>query len=179
MNDRAPISDRPTKLRMRLDSLASLPAPDPAVRRAHVGDAEALAVVLAAAFLDARWTPDIVRKALFDNPEVVAVFVLDAPIAGKLSIAATASARLVPARFPGSGYLHWVGAHPDAGRRGLGRAVSVAALAEFRARGCRDAVLETDDHRLAAIHLYTTFGFRPDPCADDHEARWRKILNQG
>jgi mycothiol synthase len=177
LTDRPPINDRPTKLRMRLGALANLPPAGMDVRRAGVHDATALAMVLATAFDDGRWTPDVVRKALFDNPEVVAVYAVDGAIGGRATVVATASVRLLPSRFPGAGYLHWVGAHPDAGLRGLGRAVSLAALADVRARGLHAAVLETDDHRRAAIRLYSSLGFRPEPCALDHEARWRAILS--
>lgn len=159
------------KLRMRLADLAAVPVPAD-VRRAGPADAAAIAGILAAAFADARWTVELVRKVLLEADDVVAVWL--APASGEAH--ATASSRLLPERFPGSGYLHWVGTRPGRQGGGLGRAVSLAALAELRARGCRDAVLETDDGRRAAIALYVGLGFRPECCAEGHRARWDAIL---
>jgi mycothiol synthase len=172
-------NDRPHKLRMRLPSFAVLKAPPPhgeevVIRAAGAADAEAVAAVLAAAFADARWTPDLVRRVLLENAEVIAVFVAEQ----HGHAVATASSRLLPGRFPGSGVLHWVGVHPDAVRHDFGRLVSHAALVRLREHGCRDAVLETDDFRVAAIHLYMTFGFVPEPCAPGHEERWASVMSR-
>lgn len=50
---------------------------------------------------------------------------------------------------------------PDAGRRGVGRAILSAILAEARARGCRELLLETGSGRAfaAANALYEGAGF--------------------
>jgi mycothiol synthase len=88
---------------------------------------------------------------------------------------ATASARLDPDRFPGSGYVHWVAADPAQSGRGLGYAATLATLHAFVALGCRDAVLETDDERLPAIRTYRKLGFAPEFADDTHAARWQAV----
>lgn len=164
-----------TQLFMRrptLDGLPSLPdlPPGYAVRSYQEGDLEALAAVLRRAFDDETWTPDRVRGALVDASDVVRVLVVDfngAPVA-------TASARLT-LEHSGSGYVHWVAVDPAHQGRGLGYAVSLAVLHEFALLGCRDAVLETDDPRLAAIRTYLKLGFWPEHRHESHPARWAAV----
>ena len=77
---------------------------------------------------------------------------------------------------PTTGYLHFVATRPcHAGKR-LGYAVSLAALYRFREEGCRQAVLETDDFRLAAVKTYTHLGFRPLVVHPNQVARWQRIF---
>ena len=162
---------------MRRPDLEGLPTPprlatDQDLRVAVAGDADGLAAVLAGAF-GPDWTADKVREVLLAAPDVETTFV--ATVGGVP--AATASARLLPERYPGSGYVHWVGTHPAHRGVGLGRAVTLATLRRFRELGCRDAVLETDPPRLAAIRLYLSLGFRPELVDPAHEANWRGILS--
>ena len=161
--------------RPTLDGLPPLPPLPPRheLRRATAHDADGLAAVLASAF-GPEWTADRVREALLDAPDVETTFLIEVdgtPIA-------TAAARLLPERYPGSGYLHWVGVHAAHRGRGLGRAVVLAVLDRFRALGCRDAVLETDPPRLPAIRVYLDLGFHPEPRAPEDDARWRGILDR-
>jgi mycothiol synthase len=79
-------------------------------------------------------------------------------------------------RFPGSGYVHWVGVHPDARGMRLGAAVSLRAMYRFVELGCRDAVLETDDHRIPALKTYFALGFQPENACPTHPERWKKVL---
>lgn len=163
------------QLFMRRPELSSLPAlwaaPEGyALRTAGPEDADGIAAVLASAF-GPEWSAQRVRDALLDAPDVKATFVVVQ--AGRP--VATASARLLPARFPGSGYLHWVGSHREHRGRRLGALVSLAALYYFREAGCRDAVLETDPPRLAAIRTYLQLGFLPEFVDPEHEALWREI----
>ncbi|MGC8668900.1 MAG: GNAT family N-acetyltransferase [Chthonomonadales bacterium] len=165
------------QLFMRLDHLERLPrAPRFAggfrLRRAAPSDEGELARVLAAAFEDEEWTPETVHARLTGEASVKAVYVA----ARGRSIGATASARYLPDRYPGLGYLHWVGTHPDYRGRGLGRMVTLAALNHFRRSGCTGAVLETDDHRIAAIRLYLSLGFVPQLIEPDHLRRWEVVL---
>ncbi len=160
---------------MRRPDLDGLPAPPLSaghtLRRAGTADAGGIAIVMASAF-GPEWTPERVRRSLLDAPDVETTFVIETA-AGPV---ATASARLDPARFPGSGYLHWVGVHADHRERRLGAAVVLTVLARFRDLGCRDAVLETDPPRLPAIRVYLGLGFRPEPLGRAHEAVWRDIF---
>ena len=149
-------------LRLR-PNLDDLPAPPPlpstyVLRPARSDDAEGIAAVLASAF-GPRWTADRVREELLDAPDVDRVF----PVAVSGTPVATASARLMPDLYPGSGYLHWVGVQADHRGHRLGAVVSLA-------------VLETDPERLAAIRIYLRLGFRPEPVAPEHPAAWRAVL---
>src|SRR2546421_12626517 len=96
--------------RRRLDDLPPMPELPQGytLRNYRDGDAEALAGLFAAAFADKNWTPAQVRQKLVEAPDVEKTLVIDhegVPVA-------TASVRLLPERFPGSGYVHWVAADP-------------------------------------------------------------------
>jgi len=166
---------RPPQLLMRR-SLAGLPPLNPEsgcrVRPLGPGEEEALTRVLQSAFPERAWTVEWVRSALTQAPDVEAVYVveLDGRIVG------TASARRVPDRFPGEGYLHWVGVDPGAQGRGLGRLATLRVLHHFRDAGVASVVLETDDFRLPAIRSYLALGFAPQPVHESHPARWRAVL---
>jgi [ribosomal protein S18]-alanine N-acetyltransferase len=54
-----------------------------------------------------------------------------------------------------------VATSPEHRRRGVGRALMNATLAEGRARKCSLATLEVRKSNEAAINLYKSFGFRP------------------
>ena len=161
--------------RPRLDDLPPIPPLPPGftLRTFEPQDLEPLAALLQRAFEDPNWTPEKVRQTLVDAPDVMKIYVIDhegRPVA-------TASARLVPDRFPGSGYLHWVGVDPEYRGQRLGAIVSLAVLHEFARMGCQDAVLETDDHRLAAIKIYQEMGFEPVHTDESHILRWAKIAS--
>jgi len=78
---------------------------------------------------------------------------------------------------PGTGYLHYVGVLPEAQGQGLGYWVSLAALHQMRREGKTQAVLETHDHRLAALKTYLRLGFVPDIAShESYAVRWAKIM---
>lgn len=161
---------------MRRPDLENLPAtPElPAgytLRLYRETDLVSLASLLRDAFADPQWTPERVRETLADSPEVKAVYVIE--YGGE--IVATASARLLPDVFPGSGYLHWVAVAPAHRGKHLGHAITVAVLHEFTRLGCKDAVLETQDDRLPAIQIYRSVGFVPEHTHETHPERWSKI----
>ena len=163
-------------LLMRRPNLENLPpVPDLptgyALHRFRESDLTALAALLADAFEDATWTPERVREALTESDEVEAVFVISA---GE-QVVATASARLLPDLFPGSGYLHWMAVAPAHRGNHLGYAVTLAVLHEFVRLGCKDAILETQDDRLPAIRIYQSVGFVPESAHETHPERWSKI----
>src|SRR5215207_2363046 len=144
--------------RPHLDDLPPLPPLPPRydLRTASLADEEALAATMRSAF-GPEWSVEKVRRELLNDPSVVETIVATV---GGVPVA-TASVRLVPEAYPGSGYVHWVGT--DAAHRGkrLGYAVTLAVLYRFRDLGCRDAVLETDPFRLPAIRVYLNLGFLP------------------
>jgi ribosomal protein S18 acetylase RimI-like enzyme/catechol 2,3-dioxygenase-like lactoylglutathione lyase family enzyme len=177
-----------SNLRMRRASLADLPPlstpPDGFILRRIAREAMTsediadLTGVLAASFSEMVWTPRKVREALVSDESVLETCILIDAESG--AIAATATARFVPDRYPNSGYLHWVGAYPHYKGKGFGRFVSLAVLHKFCEMGYADAVLETQDMRLPAIHTYLKLGFAPeiyDKIDNTHEARWHAILH--
>jgi mycothiol synthase len=133
-----------------------------------------LACLLAAAFPELIWTPQKTHDALFADLTVKETLVLVEESTGVF--AATASARLQSERFPGAGYLHWVGAHQSFRGKGLGRLITLAVLHRFHAMGCTSAVLETQDFRVPAIQTYLKLGFTPELADDTHAARWAAII---
>lgn len=159
--------------RPNLEALPGMPDLPPGfeVRPVREEEVGSLAQLLTAAFNGEEWTSERVRRELTQDTTVQTVYVVTD---GK-TVIATASARLLPDAFPGSGYVHWVGAAPEMKGRQLGTIVTLATLQEFVALGCADAVLETDDHRLPAIRTYLKLGFQPVLKDEIHQERWEKI----
>ncbi|SDS90717.1 mycothiol synthase [Paraoerskovia marina] len=60
---------------------------------------------------------------------------------------------------PSEGEIYVVGVDPAAQGRGLGRALTIAGLAQLAARGCTTAVLYVDGDNAAAVHTYAALGF--------------------
>ena len=144
------------------------------LRRCERDEDEPLADVLTLAFPDYIWDTNEVRRRLTQSADVEATFVVEhlgIPIA-------TASARFLPERFPGSGYLHWVAVHPNHQGMRLGAVVTSRVLQYFRGRDCRDSVLETDDFRLPAIKTYLNLGYLPEPAAPGHVERWEAVMEK-
>lgn len=168
-----------TSLLMRRPHLKDLPplpelAAGYTLRVAHDADMDGIATVLQGAFPNEGWTGEKARQALSKADGVETVFLVEQD--GKA--VATASSRLIPTEFPGSGYVHWVAA--DAAHKGqrLGWVVSLATLHDFVRLGCTDAVLETQDFRLPAIKTYLRLGFVPEYRDAEHIARWSQIFIQ-
>lgn len=137
--------------RPNLDALPDITLPaDYALRAYQPEDLPSLAALMRAAFEDETWTPEKVLHEVLNDATVLKTFVVEHDGA----IVATASARVLPNAYPDSGYVHWVAAHPAHMGKKLGAGVTIATLHEFARLGLKDAVLETDDHRLAAIKTY-------------------------
>jgi ribosomal protein S18 acetylase RimI-like enzyme len=141
------------------------------LRTAGEGDVPGLSTLLTAAFAE-EWDVSRVRRNLFDDPGVVTIYLIED---GDRRIVATASSRIVPQQYPGSGYLHWVGADPDESGRRLGYWVTLAVLHDFSSRGLVDSVLETDDWRIPAITTYLKCGYVPEPREPADVERWNKV----
>jgi mycothiol synthase len=158
--------------RPNLDGLPSLDLPPGYTLRTYRDeDLEPLAALLQSAFPEMTWDAEKVRGALPGDETVKTTFLIEH---GGVPVA-TASARLVPEQHPGSGYVHWVGAHPEHRGARLGYFATVATLHEFVRLGCRDAVLETDDQRIPALRTYLRLGFAPEMRHDSHTARWARL----
>ncbi len=63
-------------------------------------------------------------------------------------------------------------------RLGLASLLLIRLLGEFAERGCKDAVLETEDFHIPAIHTYLRLGFTPvyEVGDEDHRERWSAIF---
>jgi mycothiol synthase len=169
-----------TRLFMRrpwLDDLPELPALPPGyiLSAYEPDDLPALATLLTRAFGD-QWGEEQVRHRLAEAPDVEAIYV----IAHQDRLVATASARVMPDVYPGSGYLHWVGTDPDYQGKRLGTLASIRVLHHFRDAGLRDAVLETQTYRVRAVRTYLRLGFVPEYHYGDpgEQLRWARVLSQ-
>ncbi len=65
-----------------------------------------------------------------------------------------------PDPLTGVGLFEPVGTHPDFQRKGLGKAVMLAALERLQRVGMRQAIVTTGEDNLPAIKLYESVGFR-------------------
>ena len=169
-----------TRLFMRRPWLDDLPGPAAlppgyTLRVYGPDDLPALARLLTRAFEDL-WDEERVRHVLIDAPDVEETYV----IAHQDRLVATASARVMPDVYPGSGYLHWVGTDPDYQGKGLGTLASIRVLHHFRDVGLRDAVLETQTYRVRAVRAYLRLGFVPEYHYGDpgEQLRWARVLSQ-
>lgn len=162
--------------RPNLDALPDVPELPAGyvLREYQEQDRDELAELLYRAFDDDAWTPQKVQDSLIDAPDVKKTFV----IAFQGMPVATASARLLPEQYPGSGYVHWVAADPAHKGQRLGYIASLAVLHEFVRLGCKDAVLETDDFRLPAIKVYRSLGFEPEHRHESHAGRWAEVISR-
>lgn len=161
-------------LLMRRPHLKDLPPVPSGVETAGERDAEELARLLEASFTTTTWTPDRVRLDLLGDPTVRATYL----VRRGERIVATASARVLPHRYPGAGCLHWVASDPGLRGRGLGLTVILAALHRFARDGLAASVLETDDDRLPAISAYLRLGFVPQYPTPHHQDRWSEIFRR-
>jgi mycothiol synthase len=103
------------------------------------------------------WDAERANKELIQAPDVHAVFV----VRHQGQMVATASSQLRAHRSPTSGYVHWVGTHPDYRGQRLAYGLVAKVLEDFVIRGYQDAYLETQPFRLAAIKTYLRLGFIP------------------
>lgn len=161
--------------RENLDNLPSLPNLPSGyrLRTATLTDAKGISEIMTLAY-SPFWPVVRARYILLDAEDVKKTFIItcnDKPVA-------TASARLMPELYSGSGYVHWVAVHPKHRGKGIGYVVSLAVLHFFRESGCKDAVLETDPSRLPAISLYLKLGFLPEYTHPSQEALWKEVLGK-
>jgi mycothiol synthase len=175
MDTPADLSWEQTRLFMRRD-LGDLPEPPHlpegfTVRRVLPTETGALAALLSRSF-EFEWDERRARNDLVEALDVEATYVV---VHGD-RLVATASARLLPDLYPGSGYLHWVGADREYQGRGLGALISLRVLRHFRESGLREAVLETHNYRLPALRSYLKLGFVPEARDAAERARWSRLL---
>ncbi len=167
--------------RRPLERLPEVSLPPGYFLRSHMpGDAAHWVAIINRAFGTTGWTPDRFRDGMTGSPfyQPGRILFVCAPDGVPC---ATASAFRHDAFGERTGYLHMVGVRPDYAGLRLGYAVSLAALHRFRCEGCEEAVLHTDDHRLAALKTYLRLGFEPCIVHENQPARWaavRRALGQ-
>jgi mycothiol synthase len=164
------------QLFMRQPDLSGLPpapplAPGYVLRPAVPADHEQVAGLLSEAF-GHHWDAPRVAEEFSPGNGVEAIYVVAAPA----GVVATAAARLLPDRYPGAGYVHYVGARFSERGKRLGEVVTRQVLVHFAAAGLHQAVLETDDFRLPAIWTYLRLGFVPEPRVPRDPVRWSRVL---
>lgn len=164
------------QLFMRLPALGDLPparslSPGYTLRQAVPADYGQLAELLAEAYGDT-WDAERVAGEFSLDNGVEAIYLVVSPV----GVAATASARYLPDRYPAAGYVHYVGVRVSERGRRLGEVVTRRVLGHFADAGLDQAVLETDDFRLPAVRTYLRLGFVPEPRAPGDAVRWSKVL---
>ena len=161
--------------RDRLDDLPPIVLPEGySIRTSREGDARYWALIMGEAF-GPEWTEEAFFSYMVDSPDYRPdrIFFVCDPAGAPC---ATGSAYRSQHWGEQTGYLHFVGTRPSYAGKRLGYAVSLAALHKFKEEGCVDAVLRTDDFRLAAIKTYLRLGFHPVILHENHPARWRRVL---
>ena len=156
------------------DSRVQVPVPASyRLRAAGPEDAGGIATVLSDSFADV-WDAERVRLTLSTAEGVEATYV----VCSGPEVVAVASARQLPALYPGAGYVHYVGVHSSHRGRRLGEVVVGQVLEHFSTAGLASAVLETDDFRLPAVRIYLRLGFVPEYRSAGDEARWSQVLRR-
>lgn len=117
-----------------------------------------------------KWEKEIVQKEGY-KPERVFFIFNDEGIP-----CATASAMRVGSEQ--HGYVHYVGTRPAFSGRKLGYHVTAAVTQSFKREGCKDAVLDTDAHRIPAIRVYLKLGYCPIIIHEKHREIWNDIRIQ-
>jgi putative NIF3 family GTP cyclohydrolase 1 type 2/RimJ/RimL family protein N-acetyltransferase len=74
------------------------------------------------------------------------------------------------------GMIHWVGVIDSERGKGLGKAITLAALHRLKERGFTRAMLGTHPWRLQAIAAYLRLGFVPWPTARAPQTVWDEVL---
>jgi ribosomal protein S18 acetylase RimI-like enzyme len=124
------------------------------------------------------WSPERVKKELWDDNTVRKTFVIEYhnPDDGSTNIVACGSLRLHE-KYPGKGYLHWVAVHPHHQGQGLATFIVSSVCHELHRDYCfKEAVLETQDTSFPAIVTYMRLGFHPTISDESHAERWKKIF---
>ena len=145
------------------------------IRASHEGEGHHWAGILREAFADnsfdeARFDREMKQHPAYDSDRIFFVCSSSGLPCG------TASAYRDASFGETTGMLHYVGVRPSEAGKGLGMAVSLAALNRFREEGLESAFLQTDDHRLAAIKTYLRLGFLPLVVHESHPQRWNTVF---
>jgi mycothiol synthase len=167
------------QLCMKRHDLENLPEivlpPGYTLRTSQAGDSIHWATILQETFGGEEWDEARFERELIRHPAYRPdrIFFVCAPDGRPC---ATASAYRKASWGENTGYVHFVATRPSHSRKRLGYMASLATLHKFRADGCRDAMLETDDFRTPAIKTYLRLGFRPLVVHESQLARWEAVF---
>ena len=130
-----------------------------------------MAALLGRAFEPESWDAAGTERELFGDETVRATLVVAA--AGRL--VATASLQVRP-DVPEHGWVRWVATDLDRRREGLARTLMIGVLAMAGQAGCREARLQTQPDRVAAIPLYLQLGFEPFVRGNPEREVWARVI---
>ena len=143
------------------------------IRHALPTDARQIGEVFDAAVADG-WTymGELARQPLFPPEEWDSVIAEHAP-PNALLVAVDEADRVVgfTAVHPKECEMYLLFVHPDHARRGVGRALLVAAHDALQAAGCRDAFLYTHEENKRALAVYEAAGYRRDGTVRESDFR--------
>lgn len=166
--------------RMRRPDLNNLPEvtlpPGYSLRTFQPGD-EAAWCALMEGQIGHGWTLEKFQKEMVDPPQFDPAGLFFVTYGGE-PVASACAWRVEERYGPDTGVLHMVAVRPDHRGKRLGEAVSIAVLHFFRAKGYRDAVLNTDENRIPAVKTYLKLGFKPDLDNDKARAGWDIALSR-
>lgn len=170
---------RAVHLFMRRADLDSVPKPIPppgyTLRTYRPGDEDDWLEIIRLSY-GGEWGPDSFTRCIRDDdaflPERLFFVTHETRLVGTVG----AFQKLI--HGDRTGYIHMMAVLPEFRRRGLGGILLNACLRYFRTQGWRDAVLDTEEIRLAAIRLYLRNGFEPMPELPGDEARWAEVLRR-
>lgn len=136
-------------------------------------NASNLAALLTAAFEES-WDEQRTKTELTEAPDVHAVYI----VTYQNEMVSTASSQLRANHTTTSGYVHWVGTHPDHRGKGLAYALVARVLHDFVERRYTGSYLETQPSRHAAIKTYLKLGFTPEyeVKGENQQAIWSAVF---
>lgn len=176
LDDRKQLVPQLEMVRESLDGLPDIELPDGYSMRTYLpGDGTAWERIIGESFnrnmepgsfdsmmrTDSAFLPERIFFAVYESAQI-----------------ATASAWSMPGYGDECGYLHYVGCADAHRGKGVGKAVSYAALHRIKKEGRAKAVLRTDDSRIPAIRMYIKLNFRPLLVHENQRERWRKICKE-
>ena len=119
------------------------------IRPARIGDLREVAAIERTVFSDP-WSPAMLRRALEDQPALVAMDERGS-VVGYLLASAMAD----------EGEILNLAVHPAHRRRGLGARLTTEGIDLLRFRGVRQVFLEVRESNVGAQRLYRGLGFEP------------------
>ena len=116
-----------------------------------------------------KWQTEIIGRPQFDPAGLFFA------VRGTTVVGSACAWRLDPSEQD-VGYIHMVAVRPEERGHKLGYWLTLRVLHRLTEQGMREAILDTDDHRLAAIEVYLRLGFEPLKLHTSHEERWAAVL---